>query len=62
MNMECMYLFKLVSSFSWDTYLGVELLDHMGAPILVVFLFLFVILGPHLQHTVVPRQGVESEM
>ena len=29
MNMECMYLFKLVFSFSLDKYPEVELLGHM---------------------------------
>ena len=30
--MRCIYLFRLVFSFSWITYLGVELLDRMVAP------------------------------
>ena len=35
MNIGCIYLFKLVFSFSLDIYLGVELLDHMVVLFLV---------------------------
>ena len=37
MNIECVYLFKLVISFSLDKYQGMKLLDH----IVILFLFIY---------------------
>ena len=39
-------------------YSEVELLDHT----VILFLFLFFILGPHVQHMEVPKLGVELEL
>ena len=38
-NIGCIYLFKLVFSFSLDVYPGVELLDHMVVLVLVTEIF-----------------------
>ena len=46
MNIECVYLFELVFSFSVGKYPGTELLDH----IVILFLFIyFLVEKPSIQ-------------